>query len=874
MKKLIFIPVFILLFSAFAMATHNRAGEITYEQIGEFTYRVTVTTYTAYGPPPGPYADRPELEVFWGDGTSDILPRHEETYLPNWFKKNVYIGEHTYPGPGTYEIVMEDPNRNDGVDNIPGSVHVKFTIKTTLLINPQIGNNSAPVLLNPPYDKAAVGVPFIHNPTAFDPDGDSLSYKLSVCLADNGEPIENYTLPPSSNTPIYVDELNGDLVWDAPVEVGTYNVAMEIQEWRNGIKIGQIIRDMQIDVVETDRNPPEISPLRDWCVEAGDTVSFDVSATDADTSDLLSLSAWGGPFELENSPAEFPPVSGNQAVSSSFFWATNCSHVRKRPYHILFKAEDRDPTVSDNDPDLINLVDNENVDITVISPAPENLTADANNNSIFLTWSPCVCPQATSYKIYRKNHYYGFDPDSCETGVPAYTGYKLIATLENYDDTTYNDQQGLVHGYEYCYMVVAYFADGAESYASAEACTPLVRGIPVITHVSIRNTDTENGSLYLSWAKPIDLDPVLTPPPYKYNIWRAPQLDEGFTKITELYDINDTIFIDTMLNTRQNHYMYKIGFYNDAENDGEWEPVGGASRASSVFLDIEPQDNALRLNFVKNVPWENYEYEIYLQDAKGETLIGTSDTSFFEHTGLQNGQKYCYRVKAFGEYSTDDITKPLINFSQINCAEPIDTTPPCPPALHVESFCDSLQNQLNWTNPNDYCADDVVGYKLYYSPTTDGEQTEIASFNSPDMQQYTHHLTETMAGCYTITAIDSFDNESSRTARVCVDDCIFYELPNVFTPDNDGINDIYHPGPYMFVEKVEMKIFNRWGKLVYQTHNPDINWRGKYLDTDSDVPEGIYYYICDVYEKRLTGLEIRNMVGFIHLYRNEKPQQP
>jgi len=121
--------------------------------------------------------------------------------------------------------------------------------------------------------------------------------------------------------------------------------------------------------------------------------------------------------------------------------------------------------------------------------------------------------------------------------------------------------------------------------------------------------------------------------------------------------------------------------------------------------------------------------------------------------------------------------------------------------------------------------------------------------------------------------VDSLYNESKIVSRVCVDNCIYYKLPNVFSPDNDGINDLFQPFPYDFVEKVDMKIYNRWGELVFETNNPDILWNGKYLETDNDVPDGVYYYLCDVYEQRLTGVLPRNISGFIHIFRGtgQKP---
>jgi len=48
-------------------------------------------------------------------------------------------------------MTMEDPNRNAGIINIPNSVNIPFFLETTLVINPFLGNNNSPELLNPPH---------------------------------------------------------------------------------------------------------------------------------------------------------------------------------------------------------------------------------------------------------------------------------------------------------------------------------------------------------------------------------------------------------------------------------------------------------------------------------------------------------------------------------------------------------------------------------------------------------------------------------------------------------------------------------------------------------------------------------------------------
>jgi len=474
-------------------ATHNRAGEITYVQKGPYTFEITLITYTYTKAP----ADRPEIDIFFGDGTSTTVSRDEQVYLPDDYKRNRYRITHTFPGAGTFIIMMEDPNRNEGVLNIPNSVNIKFAVKTILQINPVLGSNSTPVMLNPPIDKAAKNQIFVHNPNAFDPDGDSLSYKLATCLGDNGQPISNYSLPEAKNS-IKVDPISGDLIWNYPETLGIFNVAVEISEWRHGVRIGSIIRDMQIEVIETDNKPPIIDPLKDYCVEADSVIKFTVTAHD-NSKEKVTISSTGGVYQLEPNPAYFNDSSALGTVSSDFIWTTHCSQVRKQPYLAIFKA-------SDDNPDQV-LVSYMNVNMHVVGPAPENVELEATNNSIFIKWDSSRCDQVVGYKIYRKNKAIYFKHAECEVGVPEYTEYQYIGSVIGYANTEYLDNEngeGLTQGFEYCYMIVAYYPDGAESYASEEVCTELTRGVPLILKTSVTKTDKTNGTIHVAWMEPLN----------------------------------------------------------------------------------------------------------------------------------------------------------------------------------------------------------------------------------------------------------------------------------------------------------------------------------------------------------------------------------
>lgn len=78
--------------------------------------------------------------------------------------------------------------------------------------------------------------------------------------------------------------------------------------------------------------------------------------------------------------------------------------------------------------------------------------------------------------------------------------------------------------------------------------------------------------------------------------------------------------------------------------------------------------------------------------------------------------------------------------------------------------------------------------------------------------------------------------------------------PNVFTPNGDNINDCFRLGKEgAFDDCSEMKIFNRWGKLVFETDGTYKCWNGKNKSSGADEPEGTYFYVLRVKDFQLKG---------------------
>lgn len=914
MNKLSLLIIFALA-TNIVFASHYRAGEIFYENLSYLTYRVTVVTYSTdiTGGP-----DRDTVEISWGDGTSSPALRTNGpigfTGVPqgetvgNNIKKNIYIATHTYPGPlPFYVISMFDPNRVGGIINMCGSFNVQFYVEDTLRIfDPTfVGTNSSPILLNPPIDYANVGDTFYHNPAAFDPDGDSLTFELVPPLSRQGTPVPCFQYPdqiaPGIDNVFTIDRFTGEIIWAVPKFAGIYNVAILIREYRGGIFLGTVLRDMQIFVDARPNSPPKIEAMRDTCVVAGSFLSVPVNASDPDSGQRVTLTAYGGPLELSVSPATFVGGNAPSQITGLFQWQTVCDHVRRSFYQVVFKAEDNFTPPGQQPIPLSYL---ETWIIRVVAPAPENLTATAQGNNIILNWNdPYRCDTLVTRKfigfsVWRREGSNPFAIDTCTPGL-AGRGYTRISPTQNIREFTFTDSTA-AKGKNYCYRVLAEFAEQTsfglfynkvESLPSNEACSELKRDVPLIENVDVTETDAANGKIFVRWLKPLanaaNLDTTQFPGPYRFELRRSEGFDLDNPVTIAAFNSNsfasyaDTTFTDSLLNTVDNPYTYIVDFYSNGGN----VLVGSSEPASSVFLTLGIGDKRMGLSWEANVPWRNDLYLIYRQDFNSGAFnfIDSTTATAYIDTGLVNDSTYCYYVRSKGAYTLTSLANSKIyNHSQRVCAIPSDTAAPCPPRLVVLNDCNTITdietcetgeegflNRLRWTPNEGVCDDDVEKYNVFYAAPGDSVYSIIETTSDTT---FMHYLTNSLAGCYFVTAIDSSGNESVPSERVCVDNCPCYILPNVFTPNNDGKNDIYTPIlPYRFVERVEMKIYTRWGNLVFETTDPMINWNGKDQKTGKDVKEGVYFYVCKVFELRVDGVkesgDIRN--GFIHVIKGK-----
>jgi gliding motility-associated-like protein len=872
-------------------ATHYRAGEITYKQVGPLTYEITVFTYTD---PANTAADRQEIEVVFGDGKSEIVSRSNgngeivNSDINNTIKRNIYRTTHTFPGPFNYLINITDPNRVDNIKNINGgrSVNVPFYVESLLSIKEGFGNNQSPILLLPPIDVGCVNQTFTHNPIAYDPDGDSLAFTIIAPKEAIGKEVPNFSIPLHSDS-FSIDINTGQLTWQKPMEAGTYNWAILIREFRGGKLIGYIVRDMQVYINNNcDNSPPTIVKEADICVEANQLITEVIRATDPNPGQLIKLQYYGGPFVQKNSPATMTPkdpIGPYTGVTGTFNWRPSCNAIRYRSHEVGFRAVDDHPTKA-----LSHII---NWNIKVVGPSPKNVQITQDSNGFLLTWNRDTCNLALGYKIYRKvdSSYWKHGP--CETGVPSYTGFTLLDTTQGLNNSRYfdnNNGKGISPLIRYCYIISSQYyprnEDGTiiligeltESYASIEVCDIILKTKPIITKVSVEKTGTTDGKVEINWIKPEIFDTAQNKAPYKVELYRSTsalgnyQLVGSAINYPDISFMKNEVVIDSNLNTTDQTYFYKVQLF--ATKSNQYRLSEESTVAGSVRLGNYNTDKSIILKWQAEVPWINTETKILKKNSSNNfDSIATVFTNTFKDTGLANGQTYCYIVETKGRYDTNYYAAPIFNKSQEICGEPIDTIRPCVPELTIDTPCNSfsqLQVKLNWIYPS-FCEQDVIRYRIYWRKNSTEKWLILDSvpFGINNYVDEREQLKFSIAGCYAVSAIDSFLNESYLWNAKCIDNCPFYTIPNVFTPNGDNKNDVLHPFPYRFIDKVDFYLYNRWGQEVFHSNDIDINWNGKDQKSGVDCVEGVYYYIAEVYESYLEGSKKRTLRGTITLIK-------
>jgi hypothetical protein len=338
MKKLLLSLILGLGLTNFASASHMMGGQITLEHISGMDYRVV---YTAYRDMTGiPIAQVASINfVDSVSGVSFIVPIPYDTavtVLVPGVEEYVYDTIVTFPNAGSWYVSYEECCRNAAILNMTmpsGESHHFYSIV-------QIDTtNSTPVFLNPPIVLAQENVPFYYNPLPFDADGDSIAWSLDVPLSSNGTPVVGYVLPSSDTlVPFNMDPVTGEITF-LPNLLGNFQVSVRVKEYRNGVLIGEITRDMQLIVVPSLNTPVVLmintntAPFngKAYTFAAGTPFSMNVTIYDQDNQGVTIVGR-GEAFNLSSNPATLNVVNGVGTATATISWTPDVSQERPAPY--------------------------------------------------------------------------------------------------------------------------------------------------------------------------------------------------------------------------------------------------------------------------------------------------------------------------------------------------------------------------------------------------------------------------------------------------------------------------------------------------------------------------------------------------------------
>jgi len=165
----------------------------------------------------------------------------------------------------------------------------------------------------------------------------------------------------------------------------------------------------------------------------------------------------------------------------------------------------------------------------------------------------------------------------------------------------------------------------------------------------------------------------------------------------------------------------------------------------------------------------------------------------------------------------------------------------------LSGYAEGTQAILNWTAYAAYNGS-LEGYRIYRQRGESGE--DFLTETGPDRTSFTEDISQASASglqgkvCYRVEAVESNDNPygikgNSTSNQCCIDVPTYISMPNAFTPNYDGKNDVFGPVFDFEPEKYLFIIFDRSGKKVFQTTSPGEFWDGTLLGGPM-APEGVY----------------------------------
>lgn len=912
MKKLLFLLLFLWnVCSINTYASHAMGGDLTYKCNGNNsytftfsfyrdcsgipvlpTYDMTITNSCGFGNVSlvlSPVAGSPTQISPVCDGDTSTCDGGIYTGIQEW----IYSSTYTLPGNcADWQFSISVNARNNSITTARSGVNL-FIYSTLNNLNGTC--NNSPTFANRPVPFACVGQQFCFNHGASDLDGDSLSYEL---ITPRKGPLPSDTIdysppytkdqPVRSSPPMRFNATTGDFCM-FPTQPDVTVMAVLVKEWRNGVLIGQVERDIQLTVLQCNNILPVASgingtPIFNTAVCANAQLCFWVGTADGNVSDTTAIS-WDAAI-----PNATLTTTNNKRDTAIFCWTPTKADVRNNPY--CFTVSVRDNSCPYVGTQIYSYC------ITV-----NDVTANAGPDILL----PCgVDTILTGYGIGGDNSYvYTWNPGSINqqqlTGVTPGTYIVTVESAGCYDSDTVSVIAGLgvpVPEYSFstdCNGLTQFtdlsvinggvinswlwnFGDGnidtiqnphhlflLDSVYSVSLTVTTSTGCDsTITYSVPISKDTPN-SLFL-WSNTCEGDSnrfmanpgyayqwnfgdgsysnqqnpkhlFITPGTYQVKLITTNQLgcSDSTTRFIEVFESPGITF--NGISACENVPVQFTGMSNTPISSWSWDFGDGiTTRAVSpkhtytTAGTYYPTLNVISANGCK----DSTTNEININPSP--TIIVSANnnclgypTQFIDNSISSVGNIIKYHWN-FGDGNFDTIQNPIHIFNiagEKTITISITTDSGCvasntitdimevynsPDATYTNDakFASDLNSTVTFTPNNVWCE----SYQWYFGDG-DSSNSMIPSHGYPDTGVYQSKLIVTDSnGC-----VDSTSTEINILPAAVI------YVPNSFTPNNDGINDIFKVSTINII-RLEIQIFDRWGILIYQSNDLEGNWNG------------------------------------------------
>ncbi len=333
-------------------ATHATGADLTYHSLGNGVYRMTFTLYRDCFGISAPFSQM----LYFSSASCNIINEAEMFRVPGTgieithpcsaaastcqggsvagIQEWKYVVDISLPVRCTdWHFFTSVANRNAAITTIINPDN--YALYVEAFLNNTTGENNSPTFSNAPIAFECIGQTNNFNQGVIDADGDSLVYSFITPRKDgitnliykSGYSVTN---PIVSSPPVSINSINGDITM-SPVQSDIASVAVLIKEYRNGILIGSVMRDMQLYIVGCSNTLPEITGIngtRNFTLPAcaGQQICFDVFSKDLDQNQVLTMS-WS-----QSIPGATFVTTGTRHPVGHFCWSPSTANERDQPY--------------------------------------------------------------------------------------------------------------------------------------------------------------------------------------------------------------------------------------------------------------------------------------------------------------------------------------------------------------------------------------------------------------------------------------------------------------------------------------------------------------------------------------------------------------